>query len=94
MSTKDSTTFISSLDMSGLKEDASETAETTNEDSAYLSEEYAKLTEVQKQNIAVSKDLGGLGVKSLEDLIALYQNSEQLYTKEEFIEDIKKCKGK
>ena len=35
-----------------------------------------------------------LGVKSLEDLIALYQNSEQLYTKEEFIEDIKKCKGK
>mgnify|MGYP003644153475 CR=1 FL=1 len=84
----------SSLDMSGLKEDASETQEVTNEDSAYLSEEYANFTNFQKQNIAVSKDQGGLGVKSLEDLIALYNDPNQQYSREEFIEDIKKCKGK
>ena len=80
--------------MSGLKEDASETQEVTNEDSAYLSEEYANFTNFQKQNIAVSKDQGGLGVKSLEDLIALYNDPNQQYSREEFIEDIKKCKGK
>ena len=83
------------IDLTGLKEDALEIPGEQNEDVKFLTEEYDKLTESEKQNIAVAENLGGLGVRSAEDLIALYQDPKQLYdTKEEFMEDIKKCKGK